>query len=464
MRQHEVQPTDRLEVRCGPLGAFAAPQDAGLERVVRAWAAVSGADAPPPAAAGQKFEADVRLALSALEAVRASQSRDPVERAGGLGSLARARRSMPAWFEPWARFATGAALLRDADAVQRARGEVLLASIVAADGTDEPMLAARATALREAPGARDGSVSDALASSTSKPDIAVPRDRADRTASYLESIGRLDLVLTHLEQQAELELEGPARQAVLERMAATLARLLEREQDATARAALTERANALVRRLDPEDPASDALRLALVRARYRAAQRAAEDWRAGRGDRAAAQALFGQFGELVSDFTALTARAGQSHRRAEQDVERSIGADASRSERVADRAEDVMRSAQFFRAWSGYYAAWLGRECGDPGWRDRAGSAIGWFSSLIEPDKAAISPADVSVDLRAKEGFASAILGMALASGLVQAPATADAWMSLLDEPRTQVDRHVGRRDGRLVRLDQAREPPDRRA
>jgi hypothetical protein len=419
------------------LGAFAAPQDAGLERVVRAWAAVVGADAPPPAGAGQKFEADVRLALSALEAVRASQSRDPVERAGGLGALARARRSMPAWFEPWARFATGAALLRDADPVQRARGEVLLASIVAADATDEPMLAARATALREAPGARDGSVTDALASGASRPDLAVPRDRADRTASYLESIGRLDLVLAHLEQQAELELEGPARQAVLERMAATLARLLEREQDAVAREALTERADALVRRLDPEDPASDALRLALVRARYRAAQRAAEDWRAGRGDRAAPQALLGQFGELVSDFTALTARAGQSHRRAEQDVERSIGADASRTERVADRAEDVMRSAQFFRAWSGYYAAWLGRECGDPGWRDRAGSAIGWFSSLIEPDKAAISPADVSVDLRSKEGFASAILGMALASGLVQAPATADAWMALLDEPRT---------------------------
>ncbi|MFM8697536.1 MAG: hypothetical protein ACKOF7_02520, partial [Phycisphaerales bacterium] len=151
--------------------------------MVRAWAAAIGADAPPPAAGGQKFEPDVRLALSALEAVRASQSRDPVERAGGLGALARARRSMPAWFEPWARFATGAALLRDADAVQRARGEVLLASIVAADGTDEPMLAARATALREAPGAREGSVTDALASSASKPDIAVPRDRADRTAS-----------------------------------------------------------------------------------------------------------------------------------------------------------------------------------------------------------------------------------------------------------------------------------------
>jgi hypothetical protein len=419
------------------LEAFVAPQDPDLERVVRAWAAVVGGAAPAAIPAGQKLGADARNALSALEAVRASQSADPAERAGGLGALARARRQMPAWFEPWARSAAGAALVRDADPVQRARGEVLLASVVATDAEGEPMLAARASALLSTPAPRDGSVTDSLAAGTSRPDLAVPRDRADRTAAHLESMGRLDLVLSHLEQQAELELDGSARQAVLERMASTLARMLEREQDGAARATLAARADGLVRRLDPSDPASDALRLALVRARYRAAQRAAEDWRAGRGARAEAEVLFRQFAELVSDFTALAARAGQSHRRAEQDVERSIGSDASRTERVADRAEDVMRSAQFFRAWSGYYAAWLARECGDAGWRDRANSAVSWFSSLLESDKAAISPADVSVDLRAKEGFASAILGMALASGLIQSPATSDAWMALLDEPRT---------------------------
>jgi hypothetical protein len=169
------------------LEAFVAPQDPDLERVVRAWAAVVGDAAPAAIPAGQKLGADARNALSALEAVRASQSADPAERAGGLGALARARRQMPAWFEPWARSAVGAALVRDADPVQRARGEVLLASVVATDAEGEPMLAARASALLSTPAPRDGSVTDSLAAGTSRPDLAVPRDRAARPSRWAGS-------------------------------------------------------------------------------------------------------------------------------------------------------------------------------------------------------------------------------------------------------------------------------------
>ncbi len=423
---------------------WAATAGGAMADVALAWARAADPTGPvePPAAAEAGVRDDAtRAATAALEAIVACRAGSVDERWVGLSALARVRRGMPAWFDAWARLAAAEALLVDADEAVRSRGAVLLVSVVACDAAEQPMLALRAEMLlRSPPAPLPGTVATMLNAASGAPiraDVTVPRDRADRTTAAIESRGRLELLVTHLESQVDRELEGPSRQALVERLATALASLLERESDPVRREALVARAAVLLRGLDPADPGGDALRLVLLRAQYRAMQRDAEEWRAGRIDRTQAESVRARAAGLVSDFGALATRAGQAQERSERGATRSSGADAERLDRVASRSEDVMRSAQFFRAWSAYYAAWLGRALGIDDWRDRANAALAWFAALIEPGRVAVTPEEVSVDLRSNEGFASALLGMGQVAGLVQSAATSDAWLALLDEPRT---------------------------
>ena len=444
-----------------PPHAMAPDAATAASRSVRGWASATGgavadvatawaraAQSTDPGAVAAIAPADAtarddgsRAAIAALEAIAACRGGVADTRWSGLSALGRVRRAMPAWFDAWARLAAAQALLVDADEAVRSRGAVLLVSLVACDAAEHPMLAQRADALlRSPPAAGTESVAAMLngaSGAATRADVTVPRDRADRTTAAIESRGRLDLLVAHLESQVDRELEGPSRQALVERLATALASLLEREPDAARRDALVARAGALLRGLDPGDPGGDALRLVLLRAQYRSMQRDAEEWRAGRIDRGEAESVRTRAVGLVTEFGTLASRAGQAQERSERGATRSSGADAERLDRVAGRSEDVMRSAQFFRAWSAYYAAWLGRELGVDDWRDRANAALAWFAALIEPGRVAVTPEEVSVDLRGNEGFASALLGMGQVAGLVQSSGTSDAWLALLDEPRT---------------------------
>jgi hypothetical protein len=421
------------------LAGYDARGDAGLAAVVAAYAAALG-EAPtddPPRAPSPKIDAPARAAVTALEALRDVRASDAKRRAAALVSLARARRSMPSWFEPWSRLATGIALASDTDGTLHERGLVLLASLQAGDRTLHPLLAARAAAEAKRLAVRPGqgtSVAALVSGPQGRPDSAVPRELSDATAAWLEQHGDGGLLVSHLEAQLEGEPEGDGRAALVGRLASIMAARLEREDNEARRDALMARAMSLVKRYDA---GSEPLRLVILRAQYRAAQRAAEDRRAGRGTDAECEGARQQLETLVREFTLLAGRAARAKDASARDAGAQVGVAAEQTLAKSAREEETTRSAQFFRAWSAYYAAWLGRELGLPDWRGRADDAMRWFADLIEPGKAAIDPADVSVDLRGNEGFASAILGSGLAASLVQTGATADAWLALLEIPRT---------------------------
>ncbi len=430
--------------------------DAALRAVAESYAAALQGT-PRETATEARSDAATRPALAALDALRDARGTDAKTRAAGRAALAKARRTMPAWFEPWARYAIGASLANEAAEGLRDRGLVMLLSVAACNGRDEPWLAARARAesarilaaagdpagaRRLAPLAGAGAsagestiapIAVALAAPT-RTEEAVPRELCDATAEFLQRNALEGLVLTHLEAQLEAEVDPESRAILVARLATILAARLEREDDPADRDAMLARSMKLIGRFDE---GSEPLRLVVLRSQHRAAQRAAEDRRAGRVDDAAARAAQQQFDHLVKDFTALSGRTSKARERTDREVGRSTGVTAEELAGKSAREEEIARSAQFFRAWAQYYSAWLGRDLGDAGWRARAETAMTWFAALIEPGKVAVDPSEVSVDLRSNEGFASAILGTALTASLYQTGATADAWLALLDSPGT---------------------------
>ena len=421
------------------LEGFGSHGDDALAAVVDAYrAAIDGAAPRVPQAKGAaRLDPPAQIAVAALDALRAVRSTDAAERGASLGSLARARRSMPQWFEPWARFAAGRALAADEDATLRDRGRVLLASIVATESSVDPALAGRAEAelrQRSVPAVEGGTVAGSLPTTQQKADLATPREHSDRTAAWLERRGEANLLLAHLEAQLEQELEPATRAALVARLASILAARLEREDDEASRNALMSRAMALVKR---NAEGAEPLRLAILRAQHRAAQRTAEDRRAGRGTDAECEAALAEFRSLVKELSQLAGIAERARAGANRDASAQVGTKAEELVAQASREEEIARNAQFFRAWAAYYAAWLGRELGQPDWQASADDSMRWFANLLEPGKAAVDPSEVSVDLRGNEGFASAILGSGLAASLAQTGATADAWLALLDSPRT---------------------------
>jgi hypothetical protein len=432
---------------CEGLRALGLDADPALAGVVEAWCAAAGAPGRPgpdatDARAASKADAAARAAASALEALAALRSSDADGRGVAVAAVARARAGMPAWFDAWARGAIGLALATDPDDAVRARGCALLASVVAIDSVSQPALAAFARDALDAAIAGRGprsasSLAAALAAHAPRAATAVPRDAADRTAAVLELAGDRRVLIAHLEAQVEQELPGEAREAAVGRLARVLAVLLEREKDPEGRASVAARAAALLRTEDAIGSGSVALRMSLLRARHRAAQRVAEERRAGRVPDADAESARKEFGELVREFTALASLAAKAGRRADSDAVRAAGLTAEQAAAEGAMAEDAVRNAQYFRAWAAYYEAWLARDLGREGWRQGAQSSLDWFAALIEPGRPSIDPKEVSVDLRGNEGFASSILGMALSSGMVASAATSDAWFALLDDPRT---------------------------
>ena len=421
------------------MAGFDVGGDTGLALVVAAYldALVDSPASDAAAPATPKIDAPAKAAAVALESVRDVRSADPRRRAAALVALARVRRPLPAWFEPSARLATAVALASDSDAGIHDRGMALLASLQAADAVSQPFLAARAAAEAKRLAVRDPgapTIAPFISGSQPKPDMAVPRELSDATVAWLEARGEIDLVIAHLEAQLDAELEGDGRAVLVGRLASIMAARLEREDDESRRDALMARAMALVKRYDQ---GSEPLRLVILRAQHRAAQRTAEDRRAGRGTDQECEAARQQFESLIKALGVLASRADRAKDDASRAAGAQVGVNAEQLVQQSNRDEEIARNAQFFRAWAAYYAAWLGRELGNPDWRERADDSMRWFAQLIEPGKAAIDPGDVSVDLRGSEGFASAILGSGLAASMVQTGATADAWLALLDSPRT---------------------------
>ena len=425
--------------------------DPGLRTVVEAYVAAlpgQGARDAAPELPDLRKDAPARHATQALLDLRTAAAGDRSARDAMRAALVRDRRSLPAWFEVWARLALGDVMAGTGDAGLRDRGLALLASLVAAPDPARPWIAdcARAALARALESAGDAAAARRVAAQPAepgtppnpslptgpRPDECVPRELSDRTTAFLQGAGLDRVLLAHLEAQLEAEQRPDQRTQLVERLAATMAGQLEREDDPAGRDALLARALALAA---TQDEAADPLRMAILRAQYRAAQRVAEDRRAGRAADPATRAAGQQMAQLQHEFGGLALRAARAKDRAEREVSGAVGAVAEDAAARVARDEGLARNAEYFRAWSAYYAAWIAREMAESDWKPRADQAFEWFARIIDPEKGGANPADVSVDLRGNEAFANSILGAALAAGLCQTSGAADAWLRLLEVP-----------------------------
>lgn len=411
------------------MDGFDPGDDAGLREAVQAYLGALDSGTAAERRAGKLSEPD-RAAVDALEAFRLARSPDAKDRLLAVERLRRGRRAAGPWPEDSVRLALAVALAADEDRAAREAGLLLAASVAAAPDRAGPALAARAAAWFASPPRPSGRL--AQPALLREQALRVPRDLSGATAEWLVARGQADLLLALLESQLAAGQDVPGRAHAVVRLAGLLSERLEREDDEVRRAELVGRALGIVER---EAAGSESLRLAVLRAQFRSAQRAAEARRAGRATDTEASAALGELRALVAKLADLTDDSQRVQAAAAREAARASGARAEELLDDASRAEQVARSAAYFRAWGGYYAAWLGRQAAAEGWRDDAAAAARVFAWLLDPDRPSLDAADVSEDLRGNESFASAILGMGLVNALLDEGPAADRWLSLLESP-----------------------------
>lgn len=258
------------------------------------------------------------------------------------------------------------------------------------------------------------------------PGVAASPARADDTLEYLDARGLDELSVRRLEDLARAS-EGEVRAGHLERLAVLVARMLDESAEGPAQERLLARADALVPSID--STRGDQLRLAAARTRYRAAARAAESIRAGiaaDGSKAAAL-LEAQAKELLF----VAGRADERVKALDRRVDRAEGL----SRDILDEQIRVERSlagqSRFLAAWSLLYRGWLTRG------RPDLERAQVLFADMLGARDGQLAPADVSLDLRREEAFASAILGLALVKARLSGHAEATRWLALLESRET---------------------------
>lgn len=107
-----------------------------------------GAEAAPAASAPSGGAARLpereRQGVAFLEALAQAGASSPETRAAARRTLGSMRRTLPAWSEPWIRYALGESLCQERDRAAQERGVVLLLSVEVADRAIAPRLAAAA--------------------------------------------------------------------------------------------------------------------------------------------------------------------------------------------------------------------------------------------------------------------------------------------------------------------------------
>ncbi len=253
--------------------------------------------------------------------------------------------------------------------------------------------------------------------------------RADEVSTWLETRALTSLLAAHLESELERARDVPQRQQIASRLAAVYARLLEVETDAALVADLDARGMKLLESVSGSE--AEELRLALLGASQRAASRTAERHRlrlASPAELAVAQATFDR---IIPELRALRKELQNTLTLRQRKLSRAGGVDATILADDVEKAGRLVSQATFLVGWSAYYSGWISGES------ERVREAEGLFIELLDTGVAAPSPADVSVDLRAIEPFARAVLGLGLSRAILQRPALAIEWIALLDHPNT---------------------------
>ncbi len=249
--------------------------------------------------------------------------------------------------------------------------------------------------------------------------------RADELADWLEARGLDGLLATRLELVAR-DSNGDELKRVRERLATTYARLLDLSARGVERDALLERAERAL--TESAGFAADVLGLAISRARYRVAAEIAEDTRAA--VRVPSEANARALAELGVVLPALEQLQAQSLKRA-QDLDRRIDSLVGLTQDLAradiQRAEAIATECRFLRAWGLLYKGLLSESVED------SGAAAQLFLDIAGARNGHMDPAEVSLDLRTEEAFASAILGLGLAKAETQGYGEASRWLQLLE-------------------------------
>jgi 7-cyano-7-deazaguanine reductase len=103
----------------------------------------------------------------------------------------------------------------------------------------------------------------------------------------------------------------------------------------------------------------DELRLALLRASYRSAERAAEQHRLRLSTPAEVDAARANLTEIVRDVNSLRLQLRDKLEVAARRLSRSIGAESIALSQTVERLRSLRAQATFLQAWSMYYQAWL---------------------------------------------------------------------------------------------------------
>jgi len=264
---------------------------------------------------------------------------------------------------------------------------------------------------------------------------ASPSPRQDTDlAAYLDRLGLEDLLALELERIAFGR--GPlpeARQRAVERLAELYPALLERAPDADARTDLEGRIDRLLAKQPPRE--AEELRLALLRARYRAAARIAEEERVALATPEAVAEAKALFDELVRELPSLRSRLESRARSIDR---RSDNLPVVRAERILDLADRLrVRVAQsvLLEGWARLYRVLLGGLPETEAARELEAAATA-FARIVDTGEAYPQPKDVSLDLRGDETFGEAILGLALCRSRGGSPSVAREWLELLDVPQ----------------------------
>lgn len=253
--------------------------------------------------------------------------------------------------------------------------------------------------------------------------------QAGEIATWLEQRGLRSLLVAHLEEQMEATRDPQRRQQLATRLASVYSNLLDETTDPARLQELESRGRALLGAVSGLE--ADELRLSLLSATQRAAVRTLERWRVRQGREEDAQAAVDTLRRIVPELRDLAKALATGHQNLQRRLSRSSGVDSAILAQDVERWARLRSQASFLIAWSLYYIGWMDRQSAP------LREAEGLFIEVLDTGTNSPGPEDLSLDLRAVESYARAILGLALVRSLLQRPSVAEPWLVLLEHPTT---------------------------
>lgn len=251
--------------------------------------------------------------------------------------------------------------------------------------------------------------------------------------SFLERHGLDDLAVISLEQQFA-RAAAEERTLLGQKLAERYLALLAAAETAEERSIWEQKTREVLRNL-PEDDGLP-LRLAIDKAVYVQAERAAEEYRMGGCTEAEARETGARMLARARDFEILNADIRVQIRRLESAGSRATGEVASSVTRQADRLEAASTECAYFGAWASYYGGWLNNDVAAL----NAGLAL--FAQVLGGQGSEPVRADVTDAMLVYDNLARSVLGTALCL-IAKGDATGGAqWLDLLD--RGKVSPTVG--------------------